>query len=56
LIPAKILLALAALRQMNPEIARAQLCELVTEFTENPLFANELAKVKVTPAAAISPR
>jgi hypothetical protein len=56
LIPAKILLALAALREMNPEIARAQLSEFVAEFPENLLFANELAKVKVTPAATISPR
>ena len=44
LIPAKILLALAALREMNPEIARAQLGELVTEFPENPLLPIRLAK------------
>ena len=42
---AKILLALAALREREPEVARAQLSELVAEFPENPLFANELAKI-----------
>lgn len=42
---AKILLALAALREKQPELARAQLVELVAEFPENPLFANELAKL-----------
>ena len=53
---AKILLALAALREKKPEVARAQLSELAAEFPENPLFANELAKIKVSPVAAISPR
>jgi hypothetical protein len=53
---AKIILALAALREKKPEVARAQLTELVAEFPENPLFASELAKVKVTPAAAIAPQ
>jgi len=52
---AKILLAMAALREKKPEVARAQLSELVAEFPENPLFASELAKVKV-PASAIPPR
>jgi len=52
---AKIILALAALREKKPELARAQLTELVAEFPENPLFASELVKVKVTPAAAIAP-
>ena len=42
---AKILLALAALREKKPEVARAQLRQLVAEFPENPLFAAELAKV-----------
>jgi len=50
---AKILLALAALREKQPEVARKQLTELVTEFPENPLFASELAKLNVPPAAAI---
>jgi tetratricopeptide (TPR) repeat protein len=49
---AKILLALAALREKKPEVARAQLKELVAEFPENPLFANELGKLKVSPAVA----
>jgi hypothetical protein len=42
---AKILLALTALREKTPEIARAQLTELVAEFPENSLFASELAKL-----------
>jgi tetratricopeptide (TPR) repeat protein len=42
---AKILLALAALREKKPEVARKQLKELVAEFPENPLFASELAKL-----------
>jgi tetratricopeptide (TPR) repeat protein len=50
---AKILLALAALREKNTEVARAQLKELVAEFPENHLFADELAKLKVSPAAAV---
>jgi len=52
---AKIMLALAALREKEPEVARVQLNELVAEFPENPLFASELAKLKVSPAAAIPP-
>ena len=47
---AKILLALAALREKKPELARTQLKELVAEFPENTLFASELAKLNV-PAA-----
>lgn len=50
---AKIMVALAALREKKPEVARTQLNELVAEFPENPLFASELAKLKVSPAAAI---
>ena len=42
---AKIMLALAALREKKAELARAQLKDLVAEFPENPLFASELAKV-----------
>ena len=53
---AKILLALAALREKKPEVARTQLNELVAEFPENPLFAGELAKLSVSPAEAISPQ
>jgi hypothetical protein len=52
---AKILLALAALREKKTEVARTQLQELVAEFPENPLFASELAKLEVSPAAAVSP-
>lgn len=44
---AKIMLALAALREKKPEVARVQMQELVAEFPENPLFASELAKLKV---------
>jgi hypothetical protein len=44
---AKILLALAALREKNTEVARTQLTELVAEFPENPLFATELAKLSL---------
>jgi hypothetical protein len=46
---AKILLALAALREKKTEVARTQLQELVAEFPENPLFASELAKLKASP-------
>jgi hypothetical protein len=53
---AKILLALAALREKKTEVARAQLHDLVAEFPENPLFASELAKLKVSPAANTSPQ
>jgi hypothetical protein len=42
---AKSMLALAALREKKPELARTQLKELVAEFPENPLFASELAKL-----------
>jgi hypothetical protein len=53
---AKIMLALAALREKKPEIARTQLHELVMEFPENPLFASEHAKLKVPPPTIISPQ
>jgi hypothetical protein len=53
---AKILLALAALREDKPEVARTQLNELVAEFPDNPLFAGELAKLKSSPPAAGRPR
>lgn len=52
---AKILLALAALREKKPEVARTQLKELVAEFPENPLFSNELAKLKLPPASTVRP-
>lgn len=43
---AKILLALVALREKKPDVARTQLTQLVAEFPQNPLFASELAKLK----------
>jgi len=52
---AKILLALATLRQKKPEVARVQLMELVAEFPQNPLFARELAKLDAAPDAAVAP-
>ncbi len=52
---AKILLAMVALREKKPEVARTQLKELVAEFPENPLFASELAKLGPPPAADVSP-
>jgi len=42
---AKILLALAALREKKIEVARTQLAELVAEFPQNPLFTSELARL-----------
>jgi hypothetical protein len=51
---AKIMLALAALREKKTEVARTQLKELVAEFPENPLSASELAKLNVSHAAVIS--
>jgi hypothetical protein len=51
---AKILLALAALREKKTDVARAQLTDLVAEFPKNPLFASELARLQVSPAANTS--
>jgi tetratricopeptide (TPR) repeat protein len=42
---AKILLALTALREKKPEVARTEFTELAAEFPKNPLFAHELAKL-----------
>ncbi len=53
---AKILLAMAALREKKPEVARAQLSELVAEFPDNPLFVTELAKLKRSHVAAVPPQ
>lgn len=53
---AKILLAMASLREKKPDAARTQLKELVAEFPANPLFASELAKLDVSPAAATAAR
>jgi len=52
---AKILLAMAALREKKPEVARTQLTKLVAEFPENPLFSKELAKIRVSPATTMPP-
>jgi hypothetical protein len=42
---AKIILAMAALREKKTTLARTQLMELAAEFPQNPLFASELAKL-----------
>ena len=52
---AQLMLALAALREKNPDLSRQQLQELVAEFPENPLFAAELAKVAPLITGASSP-
>ena len=46
---AKILLALAALREKQQSLARTQLEELVAEFPSNPLFARELSSLNRVP-------
>jgi len=53
---AKILLALASLREKKSDVAHAQLTELVAEFPDNSLFARELAKLNASSAAAIQPQ
>jgi hypothetical protein len=40
---AKILLALAALREKQPDLARTELRQLTAEFPQNPVFARELS-------------
>lgn len=42
---AKMLLALASLKQKKPDAARALFAELSAEFPANPLFASELSKL-----------
>ena len=42
---AKILLSIMALREEQPERARALLAELTTDYPENPLLKKELDKV-----------
>jgi hypothetical protein len=46
---AKILLALAALREKKTEEARTQFTELVAEFPQNALFSSELTKLNSLP-------
>ena len=48
---AKIILAMAALREKNIALVRTLLEELVGEFPQNPLFAVELAKLNAAPSA-----
>jgi len=49
----KLMLALAALREKQEDVARTQFQQLVAEFPANPKFAVELAKLTITigPAA-----
>ena len=42
---AKLLLALASLREKDTNRAREQFAQLTAEFPENPLFAQEFAKI-----------
>jgi hypothetical protein len=42
---ARLMLALAALREKDPDVARQQLQNLTMEFPENHVFATELAKI-----------
>lgn len=59
---AKIILALAALREKQTALARVQLTELVAEFPENPIFVSELARLNASAtkapsaAAMVNPR
>ena len=48
---AKMLLGLAALREMQMEVAREEFTALAIEFPSNPLFALELARLKHKPSA-----
>ena len=48
---AKIILAMAALREKRIALARTQLQELAAEFPQNLLFAGELAKLDASPKA-----
>jgi hypothetical protein len=47
---AKIFLAMAAMRENQEELARAQLSDLVSEFPANQLFAAELSRLDHKPA------
>ncbi|HET9401390.1 MAG TPA: hypothetical protein VFO34_10595 [Candidatus Acidoferrales bacterium] len=49
---ARLLLALAALREKQPDVARTELAALVVEFPDNPLFARELRKVNLVRATS----
>ena len=52
---AKILLALAALREKQDALARTLLEELVSEFPQNPLFTKELDKLSRPLARVLTP-
>lgn len=52
---AKIILAMAALREKKTALARAQLAELVAEFPQNPLIVGELAKLDAYRETAVRP-
>ncbi|MGH9869651.1 MAG: tetratricopeptide repeat protein [Candidatus Polarisedimenticolia bacterium] len=51
---AKILLALAALREGKEEVARRQLQELIRDYPQSPLFAAEYARVMARPGSGLS--
>ena len=51
---AKMILALAALREKKTDLARVQLTELVAEFPQNPLFVRELARLDASSDAGAS--
>ncbi len=53
---AKIMLALAALREKQVALARAHLVDLAREFPRNPLFAQELVKLNRLRAGAAAER
>jgi len=48
---AKLMLALAAMREKKWDLARKQLTELVAEFPENPKFPHELRKINTLSAS-----
>jgi len=45
---AKVLLALTALREKQPEVAREEFTDLAAEFPDDALFSSELAKLTVS--------
>lgn len=53
---AKLMLALAALREKQYDLARTQLEQLTAEFPDNPKFARELSKLNVTIGPAATTR
>ena len=53
---AKMLVGLAALREMREEVAREEFTDLATEFPDNPLYALELARLKHEPSPVTNAR